>query len=93
LQYPQALNINYSVPSLQISTKYDEVCLKVLTSLQSPKSINLITDMWTSRNMDDYITITAHSVNDEFWPINVVLDMHHMTERHNGDNTADVLDT
>jgi len=42
--------------------------------------------------MDAYITITAHSISDDLCPINVLLDTHHVPERHTGDNIADALE-
>jgi len=32
------------------------------------------------------------SINDEFYPINVALDTHHMPERRTGNNIADTLE-
>ena len=63
-----------------------------MNTLQRLKFINLTTDLWTSRRMEAYITITAYSIDEKFNTINLVLDTHHMPERHTADNISDGLE-
>ena len=63
-----------------------------MNTLQRLKFINLTTDLWTSRTMEAYITITAYSIDKKFNTINLVIDTHHMPDRHTADNISDGLE-
>lgn len=71
----------YIVPMYNITK--DEV----KSYLQCAPSHSITTDAWTSKNMDSFITTTAHFITEEFSLESVVLD----TQRVTGSHTADRL--
>ena len=52
---------------LQLKYSTCKGCLR--TKLEEPRSITLTTDIWTSRAMEAYITVTAHFF-DSSWELN-----------------------
>ena len=56
------------IPSL-----YETAKQKLTAELSRADSVSLITDGWTSRNIDSYVTITAHYMRDDWELRNCVL--------------------
>ena len=87
----------YKLPSRPFLTN---TCYKLYTSLKenllevlaSPKVYVVITtDLWTSRAVESYLTITAHFINSDWKLESKVLQTKEMPERHTGENIAEVL--
>ena len=70
---------------------YEETRGKVLSELENAKFVSLTTDAWTSRATENYVTVTAHFL-DETWKLKTyVLETKEMGENHTADNLADCL--
>ena len=83
----------YSVPSRthvipMFRMQYSSLRGELLDSLTA-KYISTSTDIWTSRAIKAYITITAHYINDDWKLENKVLMTKGMPERHTGLNIAE----
>ena len=60
----------YRVPSSTqvlklLKKKHSDGLSRLRTMLASVSGVGLTTDMWTSRALDGYITLTAHFINDD----------------------------
>jgi len=51
-------------------------------------SISLTSDMWTSINVDAYIAITCHYIDDSYRLNTVLLDVEKFPNRHSAENMA-----
>lgn len=68
-----------------------ELKANVVQTLKKAESIAITTGGWTSRGMQSYITITAHTLNSDWELLNVVLQTRPLFESHTGANIAKVL--
>ena len=60
--------------------------------MASPEAcIALTTDLWTSRSVESYLTITAHYINSKWELESKVLQTREKKERHTGENIAETL--
>jgi hypothetical protein len=96
IEYSRRLNPQYHLPSRKtlsswIEGKVKEVKADINEEIKNLERLSVICDMWTSRAIEDYITVTAHGINAEFQMINVVLDTVCMHTSHRGDNQADTV--
>ena len=73
-------------------------CRRLHTSLKeqlietiSSQEIAVTTDLWTSRAIQGYLTITAHFINSEWRLENKVLLTQEMAERHTGEHIVERL--
>lgn len=78
---------SYRVPSATtISTllrrKHDEGLVRLKEMLQCAPYVALSTDMWTSRAMDGYITVTSHRISTEWKLMSLVLATAGFVENH-----------
>ena len=93
------LEPKYTIPSRAHFTRtvipklYAESKSKVVQILKDAESIAITTDGWTSRSTQSYITITAHTINNDWKMESVVLQTRPLFESHTGANIAEVLQT
>ena len=71
--------------------KYGAIKEELLTSLQKIQSVALMSDIWTSRAVQAYLTATIHFITDDWLKSSKVLVTREMTERHTGVHIADSL--
>ena len=86
----------YVVPSrIHVTTicrkKYTTIKEELLSSLQNIPSVALTTDIWTSRTVQAYLTVTVHFITDDWLMGSKVLVTREMTERHTGIHIAESL--
>ena len=86
----------YVVPSRTHITsicrkKYHAIKQEVSNSLESTTSVALTTDIWTSRTVQSYITVTVNFLTEDWILDSRVLVTHEMMERHTGVNIAECL--
>ena len=62
--------------------KYSAIKGEVLSSLQSIQSVALTRDIWTSRTVQAYLTVTVHFITDDWLMDSKVLITREMTERN-----------
>lgn len=93
------LEPKYTIPSRTHFTRtvipnlYEESKSKIVQILKDAASIAITTDGWTSRGTQSYITITAHTINNDWKMESVVLQTRPLFESHTGANIAEVLQT
>ena len=91
------LEPKYTIPSRAhfartvVLNLYKESKANVIQTLKKAESIAITTDGWTSRGMQSYITITAHTLDSDWEMINVVLQTRPLFESHTGANIAEIL--
>ena len=73
------------------SKKYHTIKEEVLSCLESTPSVALTTDIWTSRTVQAYITVTVHFLTEDWVLDSKVLVTREMTERHTGVHIAQSL--
>ena len=96
-QMALAMEPRYTVPSrTHIAQKviprlYMETRERVVADLISTPMVAMTTDGWTSRATVSFITITAHTISDDFKMNEYVLQTRAMDESHTGIHIAEVL--
>lgn len=60
-----------------VASKYDEAKRKAKAEIENATAVSL-TDMWTSNNMDAYLAITCHYINDNDKQTTVLLDVENL---------------
>jgi hypothetical protein len=66
---------------------------KLLTvDLECLRGMSFTSDMWTSKNNDSYLALTAHYVNNSFEMKNVLLGVRNVQESHTASNIKDHLE-
>ncbi len=73
-----------------VPTLYCEAKTKVLDGLKKVENV-AITDGWTSRTCQSYITVTAHVITTEWEMKSFMLQTRPLFESHTGTNIAEVL--
>lgn len=71
--------------------KYTTIKEELLSSLQSISNVALTTDIWTSRTVQSYLTVTVHFIADNWVMDSKVLVTREMSERHTGIHIAESL--
>ena len=56
---------------------------------EMPGKVSLTTDIWTSRSMDSYLSLTAHWVDASWTARTAILDLSHLPNTHSGDAIYD----
>ena len=74
-----------------ICKKYHTIKEELLSSLESTLSVSLTTDIWTSRTVQAYITVTIHFITKDWVLDSKVLVTREMMERHTGVHIAETL--
>nr|CAI5847647.1 unnamed protein product [Callosobruchus analis] len=93
-KFVHALNPNYDLPnrkkisSTLIPAKYEECLNDCRKLLAGAKKICLTTDCWTSVNMDSFIAVTSHFINDEYELKSILLECSVLMGHHTSQNLA-----
>lgn len=94
----RCLEVRYDIPSRTpfaqklIPKLYQSTREKVEAAMKTSPIVAMTTDGWTSRATESYITITAHTIDQEFKLHEYVLQTRATDESHTGKHVADVLD-
>nr|XP_046250116.1 zinc finger BED domain-containing protein 4-like isoform X1 [Scatophagus argus] len=85
---------SYVLPSRKtvkdlVDQKYEEEKEKTKKDLQSAIAVTLTADMWTSINMEAYLAVTCHYVDQDSHELHTsVLGVQHFSQKHTADNLA-----
>nr|XP_055075686.1 E3 SUMO-protein ligase ZBED1-like isoform X2 [Misgurnus anguillicaudatus] len=88
------LDPTYALPSRQalkvmVDHKYEEQKQKAMAELQKTEGVSLTADMWTSINMDAYLAVTCHYVDDKDNLATVLLGVRSFPKAHTAENLAE----
>lgn len=88
------LDPTYALPSRQalkimVDHKYEEQKQKAMAELQKTEGVSLTADMWTSINMDAYLAVTCHYVDDKDKLATVLLGVRSFPKAHTAENLAE----
>ena len=67
---------------------YEAVSSRLQELLNQQTNISITTDLWSSDNQDDYLSLTGHWINDNWKHQECCLDAQPFNERHTGENIA-----
>lgn len=87
----------YEIPSRpQFSQKvipalYEKVKAAVVHDLAKASAVTLMTDVWTSRAIESYLTVTAHHITPDWNMVCHVLQTRPIYEQHSSRNLAEGL--
>ena len=87
----KAMEPRYQPPNRQklseqlIQALFENEKAKLFQELQSTQAVSLITDAWTSRSAESYLTITCHFVNKDWEMCSRIL----QTEKFHGSHTGE----
>ena len=87
----------YQLPSSKyfsetlIPEMYEKVKNKVKHSLSNIDYVSITTDIWSSVAQDSYISLTCHSITDDFQYQHICLHAAPFNERHTGEHIATML--
>lgn len=70
---------------------YDEICSKVSAELHGVTHFSATTDLWSSIGLTPYLSLTVHSISNDWVLISLNLSTMCMPEDHTGVNIADLL--
>nr|XP_043873805.1 E3 SUMO-protein ligase ZBED1-like [Solea senegalensis] len=84
---------NYILPSRKalkamVDIKYQEAKEKAREQVQKAVAVSLTSDMWTSINMDAYLAVTCHFIDDEDQLCTTLLGVQHFPKAHTAENLA-----
>ncbi|KAG7526985.1 zinc finger BED domain-containing protein 4-like [Solea senegalensis] len=84
---------NYILPSRKalkamVDIKYQEAKEKAREQVQKAVAGSLTSDMWTSINMDAYLAVTCHFIDDEDQLCTTLLGVQHFPKAHTAENLA-----
>lgn len=92
-----ALNPSYELPSrhaisrTMLPAMYEKCVTETTEVLNIAKKVCITTDCWTSVNMESFMAVTAHFLNDNFQPISLLLDCSNFSAQHTAANLAKEL--
>ncbi|CAG9840810.1 unnamed protein product [Diabrotica balteata] len=96
LYYSKQLQPLYTSPNRKVlSTQmipnaYNTIFQQLWAMLNYVEHVSVTTDIWTSGSTKAFLTLTCHFIhNDKLW--NTVLATEEFSERHTGENTANML--
>ncbi|KAK1878227.1 Zinc finger BED domain containing protein 1 [Dissostichus eleginoides] len=89
------LDPNYVIPTRQaikamVDAKYVLERNKAIAEMQKVAAVSLTSDMWTSINMDAYLAVTCHFVDDNTRLNSVLLGVQQFPQTHTAENLARV---
>ncbi|KAK4323032.1 hypothetical protein Pmani_006216 [Petrolisthes manimaculis] len=93
-QLVHGLNPRYKLPSRREVTRtllpslYQNEVKAVSQDLEKAQHISLTTDIWTSRQTQGFITVTAHFISPEWELKSVVLETARIVKAHTAENIA-----
>lgn len=96
-RFIQDLNPAYRLPNRKtisgslLPAQYKQCLLKARQQLVSVESVCLTTDTWTSENMDSFLAITAHFINDDFKLKSLLLECSELPIAHTSINLAEAI--
>ncbi len=81
------LEPEYKVPDCKTITaalkiKHDRLKEKVMAEIVCSEAVSFTTNLWTSLQMEAYMTVIVHFIDEEWGMKSVVLEMKHMPEMH-----------
>ncbi|KAI7795324.1 putative zinc finger BED domain-containing protein 6-like, partial [Triplophysa rosa] len=81
----------YVLPSRQalkkmVDTKYEEAKFKAKAEMEKVKAVSLTSDMWTSLNMDAYLAITCHYIDENDKLNTVLVGVEKFPDNHTAEN-------
>ncbi|XP_058485902.1 E3 SUMO-protein ligase ZBED1-like [Solea solea] len=71
-----------------VGEKYEEEKAKAKAQLQHVEAVSLTSDMWTSTNMDAYLAVTCHFVQDNMKLATLLLGVLPFPQDHTAENIA-----
>ncbi|XP_022520027.2 zinc finger BED domain-containing protein 4-like [Astyanax mexicanus] len=77
--------------SQALSLKYSDLQDQVSAFIENSSALSLTTDIWTSLNMEAYMSVTCHFINQEWELCNFVLATKAMEVSHTGVHIAQLL--
>nr|XP_054593165.1 zinc finger BED domain-containing protein 4-like [Nothobranchius furzeri] len=91
----QALDPSYVLPTRKtvkemMAKKHAEELERVKREVQQAVAVSITADMWTSLNMEAYLALTCHYINDNMQLCTSVLGVKHFPQSHTADNLAQV---
>ncbi|XP_061905499.1 E3 SUMO-protein ligase ZBED1-like [Entelurus aequoreus] len=91
----QVLEPSYVLPTRKtikkmLVTKYEEERERVKLEVQQAVAVSITADMWTSVNMEAYLALTCHYINDNLQLCTSVLGVQYFPQSHTADNLAQV---
>ena len=69
-----------------------EIHEKILSKLNQATSISLITDIWTNKQLKDFIAVVASIINTKFQKELVVIGFSRMPGKHNAENVKKAVE-
>ncbi|XP_062872093.1 zinc finger BED domain-containing protein 4-like [Trichomycterus rosablanca] len=87
------LEPTYVLPTRQalkamVDKQYEEAKEKAKKTLQKVMSVSLTSDMWTSINMEAYLAVTCHFIDEEDQLGTILLGVEHFPSTHTAENLA-----
>lgn len=73
-----------------VAKKYEEERERVKMEVQQAVAVSITADMWTSVNMEAYLALTCHYINDNMQLCTSVLGVQYFPQNHTADNLAQV---
>ncbi|XP_061884642.1 zinc finger BED domain-containing protein 4-like [Entelurus aequoreus] len=91
----QVLEPSYVLPTRKtikkiLVKKYEEEWERVKLEVQQAVAVSITADMWTSVNMEAYLALTCHYINDNLQLCTSVLGVQYFPQSHTADNLAQV---
>ncbi|KAM9391553.1 uncharacterized protein KZ484_003063 [Pholidichthys leucotaenia] len=91
----QALQPLYVLPTRKtikqmVAKKYEEERERVKKEVQQAVAVSITADMWTSVNMEAYLALTCHYINENLQLCTSVLGVQYFPQSHTADNLAQV---
>ncbi|XP_029942702.1 zinc finger BED domain-containing protein 1-like, partial [Salarias fasciatus] len=73
-----------------VAKKYEEERERVKMEVQQAVAVSITADMWTSVNMEAYLALTCHYINENLQLCTSVLGVQYFPQSHTADNLAQV---
>lgn len=70
---------------------YEKVRTIIELQIESAESISFTSDIWTSRNNDPYMSLTAHYIDDEFKRKEFVVSCSYFPGAHTGERVGEKI--
>lgn len=92
----RTLEPGYTVPKKEtvmhsVDAKYASIRAEVYMLINNCKAVSLTTDIWTSLQMEAYLTVTAHFITEAWRLENFVLATKKMEESHTAEHISQTL--
>ncbi|XP_014907970.1 zinc finger BED domain-containing protein 1-like [Poecilia latipinna] len=91
----QVLEPSYGLPirktiKQMVAKKFEEEQERVKMEVQQAVAVSITADMWTSVNMEAYLALTCHYINENLQLCTSVLGVKYFPQSHTADNLAQV---